>query len=47
MQEEVLEKRRRILGEDHPDTLVSMNNLALMKRHQIIAEGDAEALSAV
>jgi len=28
LQEEVLQKRRRILGEEHPDTLASMNNLA-------------------
>jgi hypothetical protein len=27
--EEVLEKHRRILGAQHPDTLTSMNNLAL------------------
>ena len=27
LQEEVLEKRRRILGEEHPDTLRAMNNL--------------------
>jgi hypothetical protein len=25
---EVLEKRRRILGEEHPDTISAMNNLA-------------------
>ena len=28
LQEKVLEIRRRILGEEHPDTLTSMNNLA-------------------
>jgi hypothetical protein len=26
----VLELRRRVLGEEHPDTLLSMNNLALL-----------------
>jgi valyl-tRNA synthetase len=30
MQEQVLESRCRVLGEDHPDTLAIMNNLALM-----------------
>jgi tetratricopeptide (TPR) repeat protein len=29
IQEEVLEKRRRILGEEHPDTLAAMHDLAL------------------
>ena len=29
LEEEVLQKRRRILGDDHPDTLTAMNNLAL------------------
>ena len=28
MQEKVLEVRRRILGEEHPDTLRTMHNLA-------------------
>jgi hypothetical protein len=28
LREEVLEKRKRILGEEHPDTLTSMNDLA-------------------
>ena len=28
MQEKVLESRQRVLGEDHPNTLTSMNNLA-------------------
>jgi hypothetical protein len=28
IQEQVLEARRRVLGEDHPDTLSSLNNLA-------------------
>jgi len=28
MKKEVLEKRRRILGEEHPDTISAMNNLA-------------------
>ena len=28
MQEKVLEARRRILGEEHPDTLRTMHNLA-------------------
>jgi hypothetical protein len=29
---EVLEKRQRILGDEHPDTLVAMYNLAFMPR---------------
>jgi len=29
LQEKVLEVQRRILGKEHPDTLTSMNNLAL------------------
>jgi hypothetical protein len=28
MQEQTLAARRRVLGNDHPDTLMSMNNLA-------------------
>src|SRR2546423_15634517 len=28
MKKEVVEKRRRILGEEHPDTISAMNNLA-------------------
>jgi len=28
MKKEVLEKRRRILGEEHPSTITAMNNLA-------------------
>src|SRR5437762_5447942 len=32
--EEVLEKRRKILGVEHPDTLTSMNNLASTYRDQ-------------
>jgi hypothetical protein len=28
LREEVPEKRRRVLGAEHPDTLASMNNLA-------------------
>jgi hypothetical protein len=28
IQKEVLEKRRRILGEEHPDTIMAMGNLA-------------------
>ena len=30
----MLEARRRILGEEHPDTLATMNNLALVLRDQ-------------
>ena len=30
----VLEVRRRVLGEEHPDTLISMNNLAVLYRDQ-------------
>lgn len=29
MKKEVLEKRRRILGEEYPDTMSAMNNLAI------------------
>jgi bacterioferritin-associated ferredoxin len=28
LEEQVLEARRRVLGEEHPDTLTAMNNLA-------------------
>lgn len=34
MKKEVLEKRRRILGEEHPDTILAMNNLAATLRDQ-------------
>ena len=34
LHEEVLEKSRRILGDDHPDTLTTMNNLAETYRAQ-------------
>ena len=34
MQEQVFEIMRRILGDEHPDTLTSMGNLALMLRAQ-------------
>jgi hypothetical protein len=29
LNEDTLARRRRILGEDHPDTLASANNLAI------------------
>ena len=32
--EDCLEKRKRILGDDHPDTLDSINNLALLLKAQ-------------
>jgi uncharacterized C2H2 Zn-finger protein len=32
MEEEVLEKRKRILGEDHPDTILALANLAFTLR---------------
>jgi hypothetical protein len=32
MQEQTLAARRRVLGNDHPDTLNSMNNLAAVRR---------------
>ena len=32
--EDVLKKRRRVLGEDHPETLASMNNLSVTRRAQ-------------
>jgi len=28
LDQDTLDRRRRILGEDHPDTLISANNLA-------------------
>ena len=31
---EALEKRRRVLGEEHPDTLSSINNMGLLLRDQ-------------
>lgn len=34
MQKEVLEKRRRISGEEHPDTILAMNILAAMLEDQ-------------
>ena len=34
MEEAVLEKRRRILGDEHPDTLTTMHNLATTYRAQ-------------
>jgi hypothetical protein len=30
MKREVLEKRKRILGDEHPDTISAMNNLAVI-----------------
>ena len=30
----VMEKRKELLGENHPDTLVSMENLAMTYRDQ-------------
>jgi hypothetical protein len=32
LHEQTLAARRRVLGEDHPDTLQSMNNLDLLRR---------------
>jgi hypothetical protein len=32
LHEQVFAMRRRVLGEEHPDTLVSMNDLALLRR---------------
>jgi hypothetical protein len=31
LDEKVLAVRRRVLGEEHPDTLTSMNNLAIIE----------------
>jgi Tetratricopeptide repeat len=31
---QVMEKRERVLGQDHPDTLTSMNNLAFAWKSQ-------------
>jgi tetratricopeptide (TPR) repeat protein/predicted Ser/Thr protein kinase len=41
--ERALELRRRVLGEEHPDTLTSMNNLGMMYQHQG-RQAQAEAL---
>jgi hypothetical protein len=30
---QVMETRKRVLGEEHPDTLISMNNLASTYRN--------------
>ena len=32
LQEQVLARRRRMLGDEHPDTLLSLNNLAAIRR---------------
>ena len=40
---QVLEVRQRVLGPEHPDTLLSMNNLALAMESQGKA-AEAEAL---
>jgi Tetratricopeptide repeat len=32
LHEQTLTTRRRVLGDDHPDTLNSMNNLAAVRR---------------
>lgn len=34
MQKEVVEKSRRILGNEHPDTIRAINNLAIATRDQ-------------
>ena len=34
MQVQVMETRKRVLGEEHPDTLSSMNNLAFTMKEQ-------------
>jgi Flp pilus assembly protein TadD len=38
LEEQVLEARRRVLGEQHPDTLTAMNNLAIL----LFETGDRE-----
>ncbi len=36
------EARQRVLGAEHPDTLISLNNLALaLERHGKVAEAEA------
>jgi Tetratricopeptide repeat len=45
MREEVLAKSRAILGDDHPHTLTSMHNLALMYRQQGKLTEDAKMRS--
>lgn len=39
LEEQVLTVRRRVLGEEHPDTLISMNNLAFTLWHLDEHEG--------
>jgi hypothetical protein len=34
LQMRVMETRKAVLGQEHPSTLISMNNLALTYRHQ-------------
>jgi hypothetical protein len=34
MQQEVLKKRQQILGDEHPDTITAMSNLAIMLSQQ-------------
>jgi hypothetical protein len=44
MYEQTLELTKRVLGEEHPVTLASMNNLALVLDNQVkVREGGAEA----
>ncbi|OIP34016.1 MAG: hypothetical protein AUK47_18360 [Deltaproteobacteria bacterium CG2_30_63_29] len=43
-QENVLEVRRRVLGEEHPNTLTSMNNLASTLKAQGDLEGARELI---
>ena len=38
LKERVLEVRTRVLGEEHPDTLTSMGNLAITLRDQVERE---------
>jgi hypothetical protein len=55
--EEYLEKRKSILSENHPDTLMSMNNLAglydeqgqecLEKRKSILGENHPDTLESM
>ncbi|MBO4271236.1 tetratricopeptide repeat protein [Microbispora triticiradicis] len=40
----VLEAQRRVLGEEHPDTLITRGNLAIVL-HGLGRPGEAEALT--
>jgi hypothetical protein len=41
LEEQVLDARRQMLGDDHPDTLIAMGNLAALDQ-ELKAAGDGE-----